>query len=76
MALNFFKFKKILSHRDPSEAAQLNRLSTHVFVIPSFKEDLEVLKGTVGFLASHPFASTYCVFMAMEKREKEALQKV
>ena len=45
----------------------------HAFVIPSYKEDIELLAETIGVLAQHSRAtSSYLVFLAMEEHEPES----
>lgn len=40
MVINYLKNKAILNRRGTLDLQKLNSLSTHVFVIPSFKEDI------------------------------------
>ena len=73
--INYFRFRRISNEIGAFDAEGANSLSTHVFVIPSYKESIEVLRETVGLLVQHPYCHTYCVFMAMEKREKGSAEK-
>jgi hypothetical protein len=47
----------------------------HVFVIPNFREDLEVLAATLDRLASHRHATHYTILLAMEEKEAAAERK-
>jgi hypothetical protein len=47
----------------------------HVFVIPNYREELEVLRATLDRLASHRHAPHYTVILAMEEKEAYAEQK-
>jgi len=47
----------------------------HVFVIPNYKEDMQVLRATLDRLAAHRHASHYTILLAMEEKEAEAEQK-
>lgn len=41
------------------------------FIIPSYKEDLDLLSETLDHIASHPRATrTYMIFLAMEAHEE------
>ena len=68
MVINYRKGKNILAQRNISNNSSVDQLATHVFIIPSFKENIEILRGTLDFLSKHPLASTYFIFLAMEKR--------
>lgn len=47
----------------------------HVFVIPNFKEDMATLSATLEALASHAWAHTYTILLAMESKEVGAAHK-
>lgn len=48
----------------------------YAFVIPSYKEDVDLLAETLTWIASHSRSrSNYLVFMAMEKHEEGSEQK-
>jgi len=47
----------------------------HVFVIPNYREDLDVLRATLDRLASHRHAPHYTIVLAMEEKEAYAEQK-
>eukprot|EP00882_Tetradesmus_deserticola_P002372 GHRQ01002530.1.p1 GENE.GHRQ01002530.1~~GHRQ01002530.1.p1 ORF type:complete len:629 (+),score=316.28 GHRQ01002530.1:555-2441(+) len=47
----------------------------HVFVIPNYKEDMSTLTATLDALASHSWAHTYTIVLAMESKELGAAQK-
>ena len=41
------------------------------FVIPNYREDLDILENTLNHLAEHPRAEgQYCIFLAMEAKEE------
>lgn len=43
----------------------------HCFIIPSYKEDPELIAETLSWIASHPRAKTnYMIMLAMEKHEE------
>ena len=75
VVVNYFKYRKVASEIGTFDARAANSLSSHVFVLPSFKEDIQVIKETLSFLCKHPYADTYYVFLAMEKREQGSLEK-
>ena len=39
--------------------------TVHTFIVPNFKENIEVLQQTVEFISKHPNAGSYCVMLAM-----------
>lgn len=48
----------------------------HAFIIPSYKEDIELLSETLDHLAAHPWArSRIMVFLAMEAHEEHSDRK-
>ena len=48
----------------------------YAFVIPSYKEDVDLLADTLSWIASHSRSrSNYLVFMAMERHEEGSEQK-
>eukprot|EP00879_Flechtneria_rotunda_P008178 GHRR01008567.1.p1 GENE.GHRR01008567.1~~GHRR01008567.1.p1 ORF type:complete len:316 (+),score=93.97 GHRR01008567.1:1538-2485(+) len=47
----------------------------HVFVIPNYKEDVATLTATLEQLASHAWANTYTILLAMESKEVGAAHK-
>ena len=47
----------------------------HVFVVPNYREDLDVLRATLDRLASHRHAPHYTILLAMEEKEAYAEQK-
>jgi cellulose synthase/poly-beta-1,6-N-acetylglucosamine synthase-like glycosyltransferase len=65
-----------------SESVQNHRLLPvscdryYAFVIPSYKEDVDLLADTLSWIASHSRSrSNYLVFMAMERHEEGSEQK-
>jgi cellulose synthase/poly-beta-1,6-N-acetylglucosamine synthase-like glycosyltransferase len=53
----------------------LPHLNTYVFVIPSYKEELSVLRRTLSGLASHECSHEYLVVLAMEQNEVDSDKK-
>lgn len=48
----------------------------HAFIIPSYKEDIQLLQDTLDKLAAHKDSkSRYLVFMAMEAHEEGSIAK-
>lgn len=47
----------------------------HAFVIPNYKEDISTLSATLEQLASHAWASSYTIVLAMESKEVGAAHK-
>jgi hypothetical protein len=47
----------------------------HVFVIPNYKEEMDTLTATLDQLASHPWATSYTILLAMEAKEAGAARK-
>ena len=67
---NYRKFKLGLKSGGGPEGVKLNSSTAHVFIIPNYKEDINILRQTVGFLARHTNSPSYCVFLAMEDHEE------
>lgn len=53
----------------------LSKSINHTFIIPNFKEEVEILKETLENLASHSDSKNYIVFLGMEKLEEGAETK-
>ena len=52
---------------------ELQKDILHAFIIPSYKEDVELLSDTLDYLAAHPWAKArILIFMAMEAHEDQS----
>lgn len=71
----YFKFRQGMQDFKKGVIRAGDDRITHVFILPNFKEDLQILKETIECLKSHSAASKYCVMLAMEKHEKDSDKK-
>ncbi|KAL1523497.1 hypothetical protein AB1Y20_018435 [Prymnesium parvum] len=64
------------SEAEPLYPSELRSSFYYAFIVPNYKESVEVLEATIANIADHPYAAKqFLVILAMEVREEEAQHK-